>query len=262
MLKRTLVSSTNLIRVTGFGTHKLPRITVCIVVYNGRQHISDALASVTNQSYSDLELIVVDGGSTDGTLEVLKEYAGKISKLVSEPDGGIYDAMNKACAIANGNWLLFLGCDDTLLGSLETIAQRLTNHSTVYYGNVVIRSTGRTYGGRFSRYRLMQSNICHQAIFYPRAIYKANSYTEKYRLLADYEYNLRLIGSGVKFEYMNIDVAIFNAAGASTAGDPDFEADKLSIIRRNFGSAWATLKRLRTVAVAATKPDPGGYRNP
>jgi glycosyltransferase involved in cell wall biosynthesis len=240
----------------------LPRITVCIVVFNGRQHISDALASVANQSYSGLELIVIDGGSTDGTLEVLNQYAGKITKLVSEPDSGIYDAMNKACAIAHGDWLIFLGCDDALSGSLETIARRLTNNSTVYYGNVIIRSTGRTYGGRFSRYRLMQSNICHQAIFYPKTIYKANSYTLKYRFLADYEYNLRLIGYGVKFEYMNIDVAIFNAAGASGAGDPDFELDKLSIIRQNFGRGWAALKRLRTMAVTAIKPDRGRRCNP
>jgi glycosyltransferase involved in cell wall biosynthesis len=217
---------------------------------------------VVNQSYSDLELVVVDGGSTDGTLEVLNEYAGKITKLVSEQDSGIYDAMNKACAIAQGDWLIFLGCDDTLSGSLDTIATRLTNESTVYYGNVIIRSTGRTYGGRFSKYRLMQANICHQAIFYPRTIYKTNSYTLKYRLLADYEYNLRLVGHGVKFEYMNIEVAIFNSAGASMAGDPDFELDKLLVIRQNFGRAWATLKRLRTMAVAVIKPDCGRRSNP
>lgn len=240
----------------------MPRITVCIVVFNGRPHISDALASVVNQSYSDLELVVIDGGSTDGTLEVLNGYAGKIAKLVSGQDSGIYDAMNKACAIAQGDWLIFLGCDDTLSGSLDAIAMRLTNSSTVYYGNVIIRSTGRTYGGRFSKYRLMQSNICHQAIFYPKTIYKTNAYTLKYRLLADYEYNLRLIGHGVKFEYMNIDVAIFNAAGASVAGDPDFELEKLLIIRQNFGRAWATLKRLRTMAVTAIKPDRERRRNP
>jgi glycosyltransferase involved in cell wall biosynthesis len=239
----------------------LPRITVCIVVFNGRQHISDALASVANQSYSDLELIVIDGGSTDGTLGVLNEYAGKITKLVSEPDSGIYDAMNKACAIANGDWLIFLGCDDTLSGSIDTIAMRLTNESTVYYGNVVIRSTGRTYGGRFSKYRLMQANICHQAIFYPKTIYKTHSYNLKYRLLADYEYNLRLMGRGVKFEYMNIEVANFNAAGASVAGDPDFELDKLLVIRQNFGRGWAALKRLRTMAVTAIKPDRWGRRD-
>jgi glycosyltransferase involved in cell wall biosynthesis len=216
---------------------------------------------VVNQSYSDLELVVIDGGSTDGTLEVLNEYAGKITKLVSEQDSGIYDAMNKAREIAQGDWLIFLGCDDTLLGSLDTIAMRLTDKSTVYYGNVVIRSGGRAYGGRFSKYRLMQANICHQAIFYPKTIYKTNSYSLKYRLLADYEYNLRLMGNGVKFEYMNIDVAIFNAAGASVAGDPDFELDKLLIIRQNFGRAWAALKRLRTMAVRAIKPDRGRRRN-
>lgn len=239
----------------------MPRISVCIVVFNGLPHIGDALASVANQSYSDLELIVIDGGSTDGTLAVLNEYAGKITKIVSEQDRGIYDAMNKACTMAQGDWLIFLGCDDTLSGSLDTIATRLTDESAVYYGNVVVRSTGSIYGGRFSKYRLMQANICHQAIFYPKKIYKTNSYNPKYRLLADYEYNLRLVGHGVKFEFMNIEVAIFNSCGASMAGDPDFELDKLSVIRQNFGPGWARLKRLRTMAVKAIKPDSGKRRD-
>ena len=232
----------------------MPRITVCIVVFNGRQHIFDALASVVNQTYSEIELLVVDGGSTDGTLDVLNEYAGKITQLVSEPDGGIYDAMNKACAMAQGDWLIFLGCDDILLDSLDKIAIRLVDMSTVYYGNVIFRSTGRPYGGRFSKYRLMQSNICHQAIFYPKTIYKTNSYTLKYRVLADYEYNLRLMGRGIKFEHMNIDVAVFDTTGASMGGDPDFDLDKLRLIRQHFGPAWAALKRLRTMIVKAIKP--------
>src|SRR5258707_15032424 len=96
-----------------------PRITVCIVVFNGQPHIANALASVVSQNYPNLELLIIDGGSTDGTLDVLNEFAERITKLISEPDAGIYDAMNKACAIAQGDWLLFLGCDDILLPSLS-----------------------------------------------------------------------------------------------------------------------------------------------
>jgi len=92
-----------------------PQISVCIVVLNGRMHIGEAVESVLNQKYPSLELIVIDGGSTDGTLEILGKYAQDIAHLVSEPDGGIYDAMNKGCAIAQGEWLIFLGCDDIML---------------------------------------------------------------------------------------------------------------------------------------------------
>lgn len=233
---------------------KSPRITVCIVVFNGGPHIANALDSVLNQDYPELELVVIDGGSTDGTVAVLSGYAERISQIVSEPDLGIYDAMNKACAIAQGDWLMFLGCDDILLDSLSTVASRLRDGDTVYYGNVVLRSNGSVYGGPFSKYRMMQSNICHQAIFYPKKIYQTNSYTLKYRFLADHEYNIRLIGRGVKFEFVDVDTAIFNDTGASLAGDADFERDKLRLIRDNFGLSWAILKRLRTMAAPVIKP--------
>ncbi len=235
---------------------RAPRISVCIVVFNGRAHISNALDSVLNQKYGHVELLVVDGGSTDGTLDVLDQYADRISKVVSEPDSGIYDAMNKACAMAQGDWLVFLGCDDVLLDSLASVAQKLENRDSVYYGNVIWRSTGRVYGGAFSKYRLMQSNICHQSIFYPRRVYQTTAYKPKYRYLADYEYNIRLIGRGVNFEFVDIDIANFNDAGSSKVGDPEFERDKVRLIRENFGCFWSILKRFRTMAALVLKGNP------
>lgn len=206
-----------------------------------------------NQGYEHMELLVVDGGSTDGTLDVLEKYALRITKVVSEPDRGIYDAMNKACAMAQGDWLIFLGCDDVLLDSLATVAAKLEDPQSVYYGNVIWRSTGRRYGGAFSRYRLMQSNICHQSVFYPRRVYRSTAYSLKYRYLADYEYNLKLIGRGVRFKFIDVDVAIYNDAGASKAGDLEFEKDKLRLIRDSLGRSWEILKRLRSLAVRVIK---------
>jgi len=83
-----------------------PKISIGIVVYNGIEYIRRALGSVVGQPYRNIELIVVDGGSTDGTLSVLNEYSKDISVLVSEPDKGIYDAMNKVCSLATGDWLI------------------------------------------------------------------------------------------------------------------------------------------------------------
>lgn len=85
-----------------------PKISIGLVVYNGAEHIRCALDSIVRQSYKNIELIVVDGGSTDGTQDVLNEYAEHISVLVSEPDKGIYDAMNKVNSLATGDWLFFL----------------------------------------------------------------------------------------------------------------------------------------------------------
>jgi len=94
----------------------------------------------------------------------------------------------------------------------------------------------------------MQQNIGHQAIFYPRQAYKSTSYSLKYRFLADYEYNIRLMGRGYRFRFLNTNIAIYNNCGASAQGDPDFARDKLRIIRDNFGYVWLVLKILRTGA--------------
>jgi glycosyltransferase involved in cell wall biosynthesis len=227
-----------------------PQLSVCIVVLNGNKHIGQALESVVNQKYPSLELIVIDGGSTDGTLETIRKYSQHIRHLVSEPDRGIYDAMNKACAKAQGDWLIFLGCDDVMLDSLGPIADSVQQRDVIYYGNVILKTSKLRYGGPFSKYRLMQKNIAHQSIFYPRDVYKTIAYSSKYKLFADYEYNIRLKGRGYRFEYLNIDVAIYNDAGASAQGDANFARDKVKIIRENFGLSWAALKVLRIAALA------------
>jgi glycosyltransferase involved in cell wall biosynthesis len=222
----------------------LPRISVGIVVYNGAGHIRRALDSVVQQSCRNIELVVVDGGSTDGTLEVLCEYAQYISVLVSEPDQGIYDAMNKVCTRATGDWLIFLGCDDVLLDKLGEIAALLKRPGTVYYGDVIKRSSGKIYGGRFSKYRLMRYNICHQSLFYPKEIYRRYFYSLEYRWLADYAYNLRLLGDRVPFVHIGMVVAIYNDEGGSASGDADLTRDQLRLIREAFGNTYALIEVL------------------
>ncbi|HTN94179.1 MAG TPA: glycosyltransferase family 2 protein [Gallionella sp.] len=222
----------------------LPKISIGIVVYNGIEHIRNALESVIRQPYKNLELIVVDGGSADGTQDALKEYAERIYALVSERDQGIYDAMNKVCSLATGDWLLFLGCDDVLLDKLGEVAAMLKRPDTVYYGDVIKRSSGKIYGGRFSKYRLMRYNICHQSLFYPKSVYTRYSYNLEYRWLADYAYNLKLIGDKVPFVHMGVVVSIYNDKGGSAPGDADLSRDQLRLIREAFGDTYALIEVL------------------
>jgi glycosyltransferase involved in cell wall biosynthesis len=231
-----------------------PLITVCIVVLNGAQTIAASIASVIDQTYPAIELIVVDGGSTDGTIDVVNAFAQRITRFVSGPDEGIYDAMNKCCEMAQGDWLIFLGCDDILVNSLSTVGPLLKKRDAVYYGNVIIKADGTVSGGKFSKYRIMQENICHQAIFYPKSVYKKWRYNLKYRLQADHEYNIRLIGSGIEYVFLKVTVAVFNNTGVSAAGDPTFRRDLYRILRQNFGTTWTALKWLRTLTARAVKP--------
>jgi glycosyltransferase involved in cell wall biosynthesis len=222
-----------------------PKISIGLVVYNGAGHIKGALDSIVRQTYKNIELVVVDGGSIDGTQNILSEYAEHISVMVSEPDKGIYDAMNKVCSLATGDWLIFLGCDDVLLDTIGNIADLLTDPDSVYYGDVILSSSGKFYGGKFSKYRLAQVNFCHQAMFYPRSVYKKYSYSLHYRWLSDYVYNLKLSGDAVPFAYAGVVVSIYNDQGGSSQGDAEFEKGKIRLIRSSLGAKYALFEILR-----------------
>lgn len=228
-------------------TSTLPKISIGLVVYNGAEHIISVLDSIVRQPYKDIELIVVDGASNDGTQNILNEYAEHIFVLVSEPDKGIYDAMNKVCSLATGDWLIFLGCDDVLLEALGNITEQMSDPDAVYYGDVIFRSSGNIYGGKFSKYRLARQNFCHQAMFYPKAVYKKYSYSLDYKWMADYAYNIKLVGAAVPFVYIQEVVSVFNDKGGSSQGDAEFEKRKICLIRSSLGLMYALLEFLRSL---------------
>jgi len=221
------------------------KLSVGIVVYNGIEHIRSALDSIVRQTYKNMELVVVDGGSEDGTQTILNEYAQHISVLVCEPDKGIYDAMNKVCSLATGDWLIFLGCDDVLLDALDKMVEQMSDPDAVYYGDVVLRSSGNIYGGKYSKHRLARMNFCHQAVFYPRSVYKKYCYSLEYKWLADYAYNIKLFGVGIPFHYLGEVVSVYNDKGGSSLGDAEFEKEKLELIRSSLGRSYALIERIR-----------------
>jgi glycosyltransferase involved in cell wall biosynthesis len=230
-----------------------PRLTIGIVTLNAADVLEAALVSVLRHKCAALELVVMDGGSTDATLQILQRHDAGIDLWRSEPDAGIYDAMNKLLRAATGDWLLFLGADDELLASPQQLLQHCRHPDAVYYGDVRIRSSGQVSGGHFSRYRLMQQNICHQSVLYPRSVYKAKSYDVCCGLLADHRYNIEVMGGGTPFVHIPEVVSVFNDAGRSSTGDQQFEAIKLEAIHASFGWPLYTIKRLRTACVRLLK---------
>lgn len=234
-------------------TVALPRISIVTVVRNAGEVFEQAILSVVNQGYEGLEYIVIDGGSVDGTVSLIERYADRIAYWVSEADAGIYDAMNKALAVASGDWLLFLGADDELKFPLRALVPMLQDRDAVYYGNVERLRAADVRGGRFHRYRLMQENICHQAIFYPRTVYRTKQYALDAGILADHKYNIELWGAGTRFVHLPIVVSRFNDAGASSGRQAYFERIKLDTIRESFGPVFYALKRIRTALVHLMK---------
>jgi len=224
-------------------------ITVC---YNASATISETIASVLSQTYRDLEYIVVDGKSTDGTVEILSGIRDERVKFVSEKDSGIYNAMNKGLRMASGDYLIFLGADDTFYDNkvLERVAAKLPKDDSVAYGDVFLKKRKRLYNGAFTRWTWGHRNISHQCIFYPKAVYTKYQYDEKYRSTADWDYNLRLLIDGVPFKYIGETICTFNDADglSSSTKDLDFLKVRRQMVCQAVGTlpyCWGILQRAK-----------------
>ena len=123
-----------------------PKVSIITVVYNGIEFLEETIKSVIAQTYPNIEYIIVDGGSKDGTLDIIKKYEAHISKWISEPDKGIYDAMNKGIDLATGDWQNFLNAGDSFVDNnvLEKIFTTNLENITLVYGDIIaIRENGQ-----------------------------------------------------------------------------------------------------------------------
>lgn len=194
----------------------LPKISVIIVVFNGIKTIENAIRSVLMQTYKNMELVIIDGGSIDGTVEILKKYNSQIGFWKSEPDKGIYDAMNKGILNSTGDWIYFLGSDDTLLdGNVIEKAFNDNIEADFIYGNVW--KNNKKYDGPFDKSKILIRNISHQCIFYKKTIHKKlGYYNTSYKIFADWDFNLRcFFNSEILTVYKDILIANFAEGGIS-----------------------------------------------
>jgi len=211
-----------------------PLVSIITVVLNGAETLERTLRSVFEQGFEDLDYVVIDGGSTDGSVDIIRRYESRIGYWCSEPDSGLYDAMNKGVRAARGKWILFLGADDELVAGLADIAPLLTDEQTVYYGDVYMPRQRLTYDGAFSAYKIMFKNICQQAIFYPRRVFESHSFDTRYRLWADHALNMACYGDKrFRFSYIEKLVCVYNDYTGLSAHteDAQFQADRESLIR-------------------------------
>ncbi len=215
----------------------MPLISIIIVVFNAVDFLEETIVAVANQNYTNIDLIIIDGGSADGTVNIIKKYEHYINYWISEPDNGIYDAMNKGIAAVKGNWVYFLGAGDIILNVLDQVSNKLKSSNTVYYGDVYRKDTHKIYNGKFSPFKLAVTNICHQAIFYPISVLRKYKYETKYRTLADHDLNMRIYGDkDYSFVYIPILISIYNGDGFSVTNniDKEFFKNKIKIIQANF----------------------------
>jgi glycosyltransferase involved in cell wall biosynthesis len=213
----------------------LPLITVITVTLDAARVLENAIHSVASQSYPNVEYVVVDGGSSDGTLDILRSHEDVVDLWVSEKDAGVYDAMNKGVRLSRGAWILFLGADDLLVDCLATVATHLSDPNTIVYGDVYWKGFHELYAGEFSPWRLLNQNICHQAIFYPRSVFDAYKFDPKYRLCADHFLNIQCLADPrFQLRHVPVLVALYSDAGMSTGGsDAAFARDVKALVREH-----------------------------
>ncbi|MFC7356861.1 glycosyltransferase family 2 protein [Jejudonia soesokkakensis] len=222
--------------------------SIIIPTFNSGVTLPIALESIVQQTEQSIEVLIMDCLSTDHTLEIANTYETKFScmKIISQKDKGIYDAMNKGIDNATGNWILFLGSDDSLydLSVLETVKKKIDNtNAKVVYGNAKIQGDtgwakdGEVYAGAFNLSKLLNQNICHQAIFYNKDFIKneIGYFNLKYTKSSDWDFNLRCWAKS-PFQYIDLIVANFKAGGFSThATDTGILDDFIDNVRRYFG---------------------------
>jgi glycosyltransferase len=178
------------------------RVSIVTVVRNGREFIKDAITSVLDQTYPDLEYIVVDGASTDGTCEIIKSFSGQIAKWISEPDHGIADAFNKGLALSTGDYVLFLNSDDRLASprAIEKMVQAIVRERLpeLIYGDYVIldrTSDMAEYHGsvHFRRRDFLRGRVLpHPCLLTHRSYFQRfGSFDTTFRIAMDYEWMLR-----------------------------------------------------------------------
>lgn len=180
----------------------LPRISIITVVKNGREFIRQTITSVVEQTYLNKEYIVIDGGSTDGTVEIIRSFDTGISKWISEQDGGIAEAFNKGVALASGDYILTLNSDDALADHevLRRVAEAVSqsNYPVIFYGdgNILERQTGQFLQHvviPFSEKLIRQGHMLpHPCMFTHRTYFeKYGEFDTSFRIAMDYEWLLR-----------------------------------------------------------------------
>lgn len=243
-----------------------PKISIITACFNAHNFIEAAIQSVLSQTYFNIEYIIVDGQSTDGTLSIIYKYKARIAKIISEEDKGIYDAMNKGIESSTGDVIYFLNADDRLYDDkvIEDIVEQFKKNDDfgIVYGKVqgeyfplnVKRSYNRSFLFKFKSKRdLLKTVICHQRVFSKKGLFqKIGPFNTNYKIYSDYDWFLKNINNGVKIKFFDRFVAYYNCQGLSFHFGKFISLEKIGVIFKNcsttdflFYLLYATLRTIK-----------------
>ena len=203
--------------------NQIPLFSIITINLNNRDGLKKTIESVLSQSYKDFAYIIIDGGSTDGSVDVINEKQGQIAFWVSEKDNGLYDAMNKGIIAAKGEYCLFLNsgdilCDDYVLANVKAEMVK----TNIVYGDVIYSKNGSIVASKksppkISVFYLMASCIDHQVQFIERSMFeKYGSFSTHYKINSDYEFFVKLyFNNDLTTSYVPIPISVFDLSGLS-----------------------------------------------
>ena len=225
-----------------------PKFSIITVTYNAGKVLEDTIQSVVFQTYRNVEYIIVDGGSTDNTLDVVHKYQERICKVISEPDKGLYDAMNKGIRMATGDYLCFLNAGDELHENetLQKIVFTLKGKELpdVIYGETAIVDEE----GHFLHMRRLSTPehlhwksfkegmlVCHQAFLTRRELALANPYDLRYRFSADFDWCIRIMKQSKYLHNTHLTLIDYLNEGMTTQNHKASLKERFRIMTKHYG---------------------------
>lgn len=207
-----------------------PKISIITAVYNGSRYLEECIQSICSQTYTNVEHIVIDGGSTDGTQDILRRYEDRLHFWISEKDKGIYDAWNKGLAHANGDWIAFVGSDDVLWNdqvlenSIEYLHMALNKDIHFVYGKVNLVSNASriisVWGESWETAKadfLQHMTVTHCCAFHHRSLFEEHgNFNDRFKITGDYEFLLREFVKGRDALFTGQVLAAMHAGGISS----------------------------------------------
>ena len=220
------------------------KVSIITVNYNDKEGLKKTIESVLAQTSRDYEFVVMDGGSTDGSAELIEQYKGRVDIAVSERDNGVFHAMNKAIRLSASEFVIFMNGGDVFFNDkvLEEVIPMLTDEADIYYGDNYKESQGskrlKTYPERLDFSFFYTSSINHQSTFIRKSLFeKYFYYNEDYKIASDWEFFIYTIcHENVPYRYLKKTIAVYDFTGISSnpKSSESYKAEKAQTMKKYF----------------------------
>lgn len=214
--------------------HKCP-VTIVTVTYNAEDLVEETILSIINQSHNNIEYIIIDGGSTDGTVDIIKKYEDKIDYWVSEADEGIYYAMNKAIEKASGKYINFMNAGDTFADEdiVKYLMSQNVNNADMIYGNFRIEDSPNVKKALNKSEWLNHMPFCHQTLFARTSIMKDELFDTSFQLAADHNFIIKMYQQDKIFFHVDKLIAIFAPGGFASSNKLLMNIESIKVLFDN-----------------------------